>query len=472
MSEFIRWPRPFHWWRSRFLPSPRPPAPVSRFREVSGDRLEEFRQRGFHERHVFPHRLYFLPRAGSDGMKLARAMYGVSHADRLRQIVLFAAEPALAGIPPEIFFDDDLVWHQQQLGLRGHVAAANLIVEGTTLLTTARFSDIVQRISRRRDVLTRVERRFHGWDHMLLNGILAYAVEHGLTTIRLPTAETAMANTDRARTVKPALFARIYDDDVRERFAATRRDRCWVVDVAENRHRLVMPERREEGLPRARTICVSHDIERGLGHTAVAPDFAAVAAQRSAASLRRILEVEARRGVRGTYNVVGCLMREVRADIARGGHEVSFHSHDHTDGLNQLGLCRQIDYRIKGYRPPNSRMTSELTDDYLAYHNFEWLASSPRSIGTAEPALRGGIAYVPIRFDDFGMYHARQPFDAWAEAALSTVREHAFTAFGLHDCYAELWLDHFDEFLMKLQDLGQLQTVGEVANRAALGSAE
>jgi hypothetical protein len=117
-------------------------------------------------------------------------------------------------------------------------------------------------------------------------------------------------------------------------------------------------------------------------------------------------------------------------------------------------------------------MTSELTDDYLAYHNFEWLASSPRSIGTAEPALRGGIAYVPIRFDDFGMYRARQPFDAWAEDALSTVREHAFTAFGLHDCYAEFWLDRFDEFLVKLQDLGQLQTVGEVANRAALGSAE
>jgi hypothetical protein len=34
------------------------------------------------------------------------------------------------------------------------------------------------------------------------------------------------------------------------------------------------------------------------------------------------------------------------------------------------------------------------------------------------------------------------------------------------------WLDRFDEFLAKLQDLGQLRTVGEVANRTALGSAE
>jgi len=472
MRRFTRWPRPLHWWRSRFLSSPRPPSIVSRFREVSGDRLAEFRQRGFHERHIFPHRLYFLPRAGSDGMKLARAMYGVSRADRLRQIVLFATEPALAGIPPDIFFDDDLVWHQQHLGLRGHVAAANLIVQGTTLLTTARFSDIVQRISRRRDVLTRVEKRFRGWDHMLLNGILAYAIERGLTTIRLPTAETAMANTDPARTVKRALFTRIYDDDVRERFAVTRRDRYWTVDVDENRHRLVMPERREERLPRERTICVSHDIERELGHVAVAPDFAAVAARQSGPNLRRMLEIEARRGVRGTYNVVGCVMNEVRTDIERGGHEVSFHSHDHTGGLNQLGLCRQIDYRIKGYRPPNSRLTAELTDDYLAFHNFEWLASSPRSIGTAEPGLRGGIAYVPIRFDDFGMHSAGQPFDAWEAQALDTVGQHAFTAFGLHDCYAEHWLDRFDGFLEKLEDLGQLRTVGEVANRAALGSAE
>jgi hypothetical protein len=434
--------------------------------------VSEFLQKGFHKRHIFPHRLYYLPRSGSDGAKLARSIHGVSEADRLRQIVLFATGPALEGIPSELFFDDDLVWHQQQLGLPGHVAAANLIVHGRVLLTTARFSDIVQRISRRRDALTRVEKRFRGWDHMLLNGILGFAVERGLKTIRLPTAETAMANTDPARTVHRPLFERVYDHDVCERFVAERQGGQWVVDVARNRHRLVMPARHEESLAHERTICICHDVERDLGHVGVAPDFAVVAARRAPENLLRVLDIETRRGVRGTYNVVGCFMHDVRADIERSGHEVSFHSFDHTGDLNQLGLCRQVDYRIKGYRPPNSRMTSELTDDYLAFHNFEWLASSPRSIGTDDPALRGGIAYVPIRFDDFVMYHAGQRFAAWEEQALQAIREHEFTAFGLHDCYAQFWLDHFDEFLGKVQDLGRLQTVGEVANRAALGSAE
>jgi hypothetical protein len=176
-------------WRRLFKPSPpRRPSNGARFRDVSDDRRAEFVARGFKPRHFFPHRLYVLPRCGSDGVKLARSMYGISGADRLRQILLFARGAALDGIPARLFFDDDLVWHQQQLGLPGHVAAANLIVHGRRLLTTARFSDIVQRVSRQREHLTRIEKRFRGWDHMLLNGILSYAVERNLRLIYFPTA--------------------------------------------------------------------------------------------------------------------------------------------------------------------------------------------------------------------------------------------------------------------------------------------
>src|SRR5262249_34959252 len=299
-----------------------------------------------------------------------------------------------------------------------HVAAANLIVHGHRLLTTARFSDIVQRVSRHRDHLTRIEKHFRGWDHMLLNGILSYAVERDFRQIYFPTARVAMANTDPARTVQPPLFERIYDHDVLERFDAERRDGFWVVDVARNRHRLVTPASCTEILTSERTICICHDIERELGHLAVAPEFAAIAARVSRGNLARMLEIEARRAVRGTYNVVGCLMNEVRPDIEACGNEVAFHSHDHTEHQNQLGLCRRVDYRIKGYRPPNSCVTRELTDDYLAYHNFEWLASSPGSIGTPQPAMRAGIARIPIRFDDFPLYKIGTSFDAWEAEVL------------------------------------------------------
>src|SRR5262249_31900606 len=104
----------------------RRPSCVAPFREIADDRRDEVVGKGFKSRHFFPHRLYVLPRGGSDGMQLAQAMYGLARAHDLRQIVLFARGPALEGIPAELFFDNDLVWHQQQLGLPGHVAAANL----------------------------------------------------------------------------------------------------------------------------------------------------------------------------------------------------------------------------------------------------------------------------------------------------------------------------------------------------------
>ena len=43
--------------------------------------------------------------------------------------------------------------------------------------------------------------------------------------------------------------------------------------------------------------------------------------------------------------------------------------------VHQLPRCREVDYRIKGYRPPRSQITPELSDRNLLFHNFEWLAS-------------------------------------------------------------------------------------------------
>ena len=448
------------------------PKPEVRFREVSAGRAYDFRAKGFLKRHFFPHRLHYLPRCGSDGLYLAQKIYSIDDPCRLRQVVLTACDDALDGIPTALFHDDDLIWHQQQLGMTGHVAAANLILDDRRLFTTARFSDIVQRISRNRQWATRVEKRFRGWDHMLLNGIFNYAVENGFREIHLPTGETARASTDPERHVEPALFERIYDDDVTQRFDAERRGDRWVVDVHANRHRLVEPEIRTEPLPGGRTISICHDTEAGLGHVGVDAKLSEMTAAHARNNLSKILEVEARRSIHGTYDVVGCLLRELREPIEAGGHEISFHSYDHTPNLNQLGQCRAVDNRIKGYRPPQSKITSELTDRHLARFNFEWLASSPRSIATEVPVVRAGIARMPIFFDDFPMYKSAVGYGEWETELLEIVRSRDFTAFGLHDCYAHLWLPQLDRLLERLADLGRIETVGEVAARTALGCAE
>jgi len=463
----MRWP-----FRQKHSVEASAVATTAAYRDIGADRIDDFLAAGFQARHWFPHRIRYVPRPGSDGQVLAESMYGVTDPSALRQVVLHAQGGALEGIPAAVFFDRDLVWHQQHLGLPGHVAAANLIVAGRDLLTTARYSDIVQRISRRRDLATLVEKRFRGWDHMLLNAILGYAAERGLRRIRFPGSEIALANTDRKRDPKEALFERLYDDDVQRRFRARRDGDFWVVDVRDNLDRWVRPIRGEERVGTDRSICICHDTERELGHLTADPAFAHVAAEVSARNLDRMLEVEARAGVRGTYAVVGQLMTALRPAIEANGHEVAFHGYDHDLGHPQLLRCREVDYRVPGYRPPNSHMTEELNDLELARRNFEWLASSPRSISAPVPQVRASIARIPVHFDDYPLYRSGASMSTWEAEALRDVMARATTTFGVHDCYAHLWLDHYEGFLAKLADIGRLRPIGEVAAELFLCAAE
>ncbi len=459
------------WWRRRAKEPARPGA-CTRFREATSDRADEFVARGFAHRHFFPHRAYYLHLCGADGAYLSNSIYGISDPTRLRQVALFAIGDALEGIPPSLFFDDDIVWHRQQLGMPGHVAAANLVLDGKRLLTTARYSDVVQRIGRRRELATRIEKRFRGWDQLLLNAVLGYAIENGFEEIHLPTAETALANVDKKRSPKLAMFQRIYDHDVTRRFDAVRLKDRWIVEVKANRGRWVALADRKENLPSEPTVVVCHDTERELGHLNVDLELVALARERAADNLREMLDVEAAHAIRATYDVVGCFMNDVRPDIEARGHEVAFHSYDHGSDRNQLGRCREVDYRIKGYRAPQSNLTSELSDPELARFNFEWLASSHHSLGSDVPTMRGGIARLPILFDDFPLYSTGVAYDAWERELLTTIAGHQYAAFGLHDCYAHLWLPQLGSLLRRLGERARFTTMGEVAAQIALGCAE
>ena len=133
----------------------------------------------------------------------------------------------------------------------------------------------------------------------------------------------------------------------------------------------------------------------------------------------------------------------------------------------QLGRCRTIDYRAKGYRPAQSRLGADTNEEHLAYHNFEWLASSARSLGIEDPRVEKGIVKIPIRFDDFSL-HRSLPYERWETRALDTVRRSNFLAFSLHDCYGELWLEHYPALIQRLLDMGELKTLDEVAAEVTL----
>lgn len=444
----------------------------SRFRKIGSERVAEFIAKGFKQRYVFPHRAYHLPKCGPDGFLLGSSMTGRTDPDQYWEIVLFADESLTSDLPRDLFFDDDVLWHQQHFGRVGLVAAIDLVLDGRDLYTMVHQSDLVQRIPRRREHKTQVENRFKGWNHMLLNAVLNFALENDVARVHVPTAELALEHTDRRRVVGKELFDRVYDRDVQRLFSVRRNRRWWTLDVDDNRARVVTPEHGVEPIDDERTIALSHDIERGLGFLDVDPDFARIADKRAPAALDEMLAAERAVGVPATYCVVGAIMGDVRPKLEASGHCVAFHSYDHRiDRHDQLARCRRVDYRLKGYRPPRSVLSPELFDENLCLHNFEWLASSARSLGFDRPELRRRIVRIPIQFDDHPLHTGEMTYDKWERHALEEIERRPFTAFSLHDCYAPQWLSHYRRFLEKVSRLGRLRTMDEISARVILASA-
>lgn len=270
-------------------------------------------------------------------------------------------------------------------------------------------------------------------------------------------------------------------------------------NLRDNRQRVVVAERKQEQILRRKQICLCHDIEAGLGHRVLDARFAEQADRSSGTALSRMLAIEGRLGIRATYNVVGSLLAEVGPAIRKDTHCVAFHSYDHNvarrrfgsailrslaqrvfrrqlqqpvePALYQLSRCRTVDYRLKGYRVPQSTITTELTPENLCYHNFEWLASSARSLGISAPTIDSRIVYIPIHFDDWPMHASGLDFETWGRQALETIAAQDFVAFCLHDCYADYWLPSYERFLRTIQGLGIFLTLDEVASDMFLGAA-
>jgi peptidoglycan/xylan/chitin deacetylase (PgdA/CDA1 family) len=155
-----------------------------------------------------------------------------------------------------------------------------------------------------------------------------------------------------------------------------------------------------------------------------------------------MLKVEREMNIKATYHVVGLYIDKFKEIIEKDRHCLSFHSYDHIiekhwlyshrklyttikallgilidnaykryDG--QLEKCRKLDSKIEGYRPPQSIITLELTDENPNFHNFQWVASSAQSLGLKNPKLESGIVKIPISFDDFDLYDKNRNYEKW-----------------------------------------------------------
>jgi hypothetical protein len=421
---------------------------------------------GFPRREVFPHEVIWIDKPYPDTyLQIERRGVSRAHAlgGRPCQINLYAT--TLAGLPGTVFTDRALNWHQQQLGREGLVAAAGLFRLARAVYVSLMQSDLCQQIFRhptlRSVAKSRLENRFGSWFTLLFNAILDFALDHDIATVYTPTAGQILRGL-RAP-VEPRLFERIYDTPGARYGGAPVRvgaAEYWEIDLVRNRDR-VARLRAAAGPapadPAGVTICLVHDIEEDLD-TPVAP-----AACR--ASLHRMLEIEAAQATRATYTIVGTLYPDKQPIIAPHGHSLAFHSYNHrVEEPQQLRRARAVDLQVRGYRPPRSILTAELSDYDLAYLNFDWLLNSAWSFGFEEPRLDHGVAKIPIHLDDYDLFRGALDYDAWLARVRVLLRTRRFVAIGLHDCYGAAWLPRYGELLEELGAAGRLATADEVAD--------
>lgn len=428
---------------------------------------DSFAGLGLARREIFPHTVIAVSKPYPDAQLLLERR-GVSQRElecgRFYQLNLYTTD--LYGLPDELFFHPEINWHGQQFGQKGLIAAAGLWVHGAVATISTLQSDLCQQLYRnarlRRSCKTNVETHFKYWYAVLFNAILDFCLDFDIAILQSPTGDQIVSNTRKR--IRPDLFHRIYDypsNAFQCRKISVGSARYWEIPIVDNRDRVVRLSL-ANGIAcpqsaRAR-ICIFHDVEENVDTD--------ISSAECADNLMRMLQVEKSFGINVTYNVLGTLFDrkkdEIRAVNPR--HSIGFHSFNHNlADLAQLPQCRNIDLRVRGYRPPQSRITAELTDYGLTRLNFEWFACGVRSLGHANCKLVNGLVKIPIRVDDYSLFLGK-PYDQWENELLSSQHATPFIAFGLHDCYAAKWLPRYADLLNKLATMGQLVTADEICD--------
>jgi len=436
-----------------------------RYWSVTSERRPEFLGRGFKGRHVFPHTLHYLPKAGPGALRFSAHMCGITDPAAQWEILLHATSPRLDGVPRELFFDDDIVWHKRQYGMDGHVAFGFVAVDGDRMFGLNYVADVVQRISRRRELKTRIETALRGWAYMLLNGLLNFAVEMRIRTFFSPTAELVMQN---SRPAQPALFERIYDHAVGALFVVRRQGPWWVIDVEANRHRLVRPEPRTAPTRPEAMFCLVHDLgtRDTAGRPAVTGPFQAMRLVEDTARVAKEL------GWPVTFIAPRAVFDEVRHRVAGEGHALGFASDDALASRElgaELVRCRSVDQRTKGYRLADARPAESREAVELCYHKFDWLLVAGSRTKGAMLALERGVVNIPISLDDRAL--AGLESDTWASELDAIVNTRLPVVVSLGESWSRLDLDRRRRLLERVPIQVDVKTCDQLSEAFTLSRA-
>ena len=219
---------------------------------------------------------------------------------------------------------------------------------------------------------------------------------------------------------------------------------------------------------RSKTVCICHDIERGLGHVDADPAFARRAEQNARRAIwRRCGRSKPRPACEGD------LLRRRLAAVggpgwpsrATGTHWRSTPSTTGSD-RDQLQRCREVDYRIKGYRPPRSA-------DHRGAHRQRTCSSTTSSgwrarrgpSASRSPQMRAGLVRLPIALDDFPMYTGPVRYEEWEQPGARSRSQRATSPRSAFTTATRHWLPRYRRFLEQLQEIGRAADAGRGRGR-------
>jgi hypothetical protein len=433
--------------------------PSYRHRVITEDRRYEFIAKGYKERHFFPHELRFLPKAGPGAVRLATAMCGIRDPGAQWEVLLHGMSPQIDEFPPELFFDDDIVWHKRQYGIDAHIALAFLVEDGDRIFGINYVSDVVQRITRRRGWKTRIEKLFGGWAYMLLNGILSFAGERNIRWFFSPTAELVMEN---SRPSGSELFHRVYDRTLPKLFDVRREGGWWVIDVQEALRKVVTPLVQVEQRPSKPTASLTFDVAsvEGVGATPSGSERSQTRHPDGAMGIERgvgspITYVTPRRWFPLVKELLGseekCLAFSAPAvDLGDPGQLRA-----------ELELCRRVSSRTKGYRLAGAREPGPSEAFELCYHKFDWILVGDLPAAFPTPRLDAGMVKIPLVATDADL--RSNDLGRWVNQTLDRVRRGGPLALSLGRNWWTLKVERRRELLDRLLLSVELTTCDRLA---------
>lgn len=410
----------------------------------------EFSKIGLSNREAFMHEVAVIPKMYPDSiLHLLQQGFSIGEikAGTFYQINLYTREPER--FPILLFTDPNINWHGQHYGRTGLVAAAGIFVsKDMCAFVTTLQSDLCQQLYRNpilsRKCKTQVDTRYGMWYRLLVNAIVDFCFDSAIVDLYIPTATTVLNRLQN--NTSPGIFTRIYDDAARwliYSFQLFHGHEYFRVNIRSNVNQIV-PLISSENMHRKEIagLCIFHDIESSVDTNVTKEDCSAW--------LQKMLEVEAEHKLSLTYSVVGNQICDIKPHLDKYLVEsVAFHSYDHRiNSTNQLKMVRRVDHKIRGYRPPQSKITSEITDFNLSMFNFEWLLSSAGSLNAIDPVLSNYIVKIPVHLDDYQLHTGELTLSRWMERFHRLLDSGIkLVCVGLHDCYARTWIDHYPKIL-------------------------